>query len=165
MSSDLHADRIKREASAARSLIEEIASDDSVLNHDLVEGETSLFEAIQEALLEADQCDVIIEGCRVVEGNIAARREKAAERKKRIRGLIEQAMVVVGIDTAKLPTATVTVRKVKPKPIVSDEAEIPAEFWKQPDPVLDRAKINKLEAAVPGIVMSNGGTSLQIRRV
>jgi len=165
MTYDDKASKLAREASAAKSLLDELRTDDADFQHDVVEGETSLLEAIDAALDEMDDCDVIVSGCKEVEGKIAARREKATRRRDRLRGLIEQSMVIAGLDTAKRPTATITVRKVNPKPIVSDESLIPSEYWKQPDPVLDRAKINKIDEPIAGITMSNGGTSLQIRRV
>ena len=165
MTYDAKASALSREATAARHLIAEIGDGDETLCHDMIEGETSLLEAIDAALAEMTDCEIIVEGCKSAETAISSRRVKAETRKTRIRGLIEQAMVISGLDTAKRPTATLTVKKVKPKPIVTDEAAIPAEFWRQPDPVLDKTKINKVTEPVSGITMSNGGTSLQIRRV
>lgn len=165
MSRDEKASDLAKQASAARDLIAALGSDDDGVNHDIIEGETSLLEAIDAALSEMRDCDITIAGCKSVEEEIAGRRKKADARSNRLRGLIEQAMVVAGMPMAKLTTATVTVRNVKPKPIITDEASIPAEYWKQPDPVLDRAAINKIDGPVPGISMSNGGTTLQIRRL
>lgn len=165
MAFDKEADKLAREASAAKSLLAELNTGDEDFQHDVVEGETNLLEAIDAALLEMDECEVIISGCKEVGDKIKARAEKASKRRDRLRGLIEQSLVIAGLDTAKRPTATLSVRKVKPKAIVSDEALIPAEYWKQPDPVLDKAKINKLDAPIPGVTFTNGGTSLQIRRV
>lgn len=162
---DKKSDDLARHAAAAKSLLEELNSDDTDFAHDVVEGETDLLEAIDAALSEMDDCEVIISGCKEVGDKIKARSDKASNRKDRLRGLIEQSLVIAGLDTAKRPTATLTVRKVKPKAFVSDEALIPAEYWRQPDPVLDKPKINKLDAPIPGVTMSNGGTSLQIRRV
>jgi hypothetical protein len=162
---DAKASALAREATAAHHLIAEIGSDDETLCHDMIEGETSLLEAIDAALIEMTDCEIIVEGCKSAESAISARRTKAEARKTRIRGLIEQAMMISGLDSAKRPTATLTVRKVKPKPIVTDESAIPAEYWRQPDPVLDKTKINKVTEQISGITMSNGGTSLQIRRV
>lgn len=165
MANDEKASKLAREASAAKSLIAELGTDDEQVNHDIVEGETSLLEAIDAALGEMRDCEVIVDGCKSVESQIEARRKKAQDRSTRLRGLIEQAMVVADMSTVKLPTATVTVRSVKPKPVITDEAAIPARYWKQPDPVLDRSAINKSDEEIPGVTMSNGGTSLQIRRL
>lgn len=165
MAFDKEADRLAREASAAKSLLAELNTDDEDFQHDVVEGETNLLEAIDAALSQMDDCDIITSGCKDVIDKIKARSDKAAARKNRLRGLIEQALVIAGMDTAKRPTATLTVRKVKPKPFVSDESLLPSEYWKQPDPVMDKQAINKLDAPIPGVTFTNGGTSLQIRRV
>ena len=58
-------------------------------------------------------------------------------------------------------------RDVKPAPIVSDEASIPTEFWKAQDPKLDLTAIREAVSngkTIPGVTMTNGTTSLQIRR-
>ena len=167
MSKDDRAYELQREAEAARGLLNEIGRDDEDLAQDMVEGETSLFEAIDKALDEIDSCEIITAGCMAKEDQIAKRRNAAEARAERLRGLIEQAMLVCELRSIKRPTATLTVRDVKPKPIVSDESLIPATYWRQPDPVLDKAAINsavKDGAEIPGVTLSNGGTSLQIRR-
>ena len=165
MSYDAKADDLAREAVAAKSLIDELSLGDDEFSHDLIEGETSLLEAIDAALFEMDDCAVIVSGCEAQISTLTARKDKAKRRGVRLRGLIEQAMVIAGLDTAKRPTATVTVRKVKPKRIVTDEDQIPSRFWKQPDPVLDKAALKAAEGPIDGTTMSNGGTSLTIRRV
>lgn len=167
MGYDRTASDLNRQAAAARDLLAELADDDADLNHDMAEGETSLFEAIDAALAEIDDCDVIVSGCKEKEAQLAGRRQRAAARQERLRTLIEQAMLVAGLETVKRPCATFSVAQVKPKPLVTDEALIPAAFWKQPDPVLDKAKLNeaaKSGESVPGVTLSNGGTTLKIRR-
>ena len=164
MTYDAKAEGLAREASAAKSLLAEIQSDDEALNHDLVEGETNLLEAIDAALSEMDDCDIAITGCKSVEDSIATRRIRAQKRKDRLRGLVEQAMVIADLSTVKRPTATLTVRKVAPNLVITDESLIPSAYWKQPDPILDKAAIKKLTEPVAGTTMSNGGTSLAIRR-
>lgn len=167
MTRDAQADALKREAEAARGLLEELASDDAELNHDMTEGETGLFEAIDAALAEIDDCDVTVEGCKAKEAQLKERRQRAEKRQERLRTLIEQAMLIADLPTVKRPCATFTVKRRPPAPIVSDESAIPAKFWKQPEPVLDKKAISdasKDGEDIPGVSMSNGSTSLTIRR-
>lgn len=166
MTYDAQAEKLRVESEAARAILSEIASDDDQLNQDTAEGETSLFEAIDAAMREIDDCGITVTGCKEREGQLADRRKRAEARQDRLRGLIEQAMVTSGLSTVKLPTATLSVAKVNPKAVIFDEAEIPAKYWKQPDPVLDKTKINEdaKTQEIPGVSMSNGGTSLKIRR-
>lgn len=158
---------VLREAEAARDLIAALRSDDEALNHDMVEGETSFLEAMARAIAEIDECDVLAVGIKAKVEQLTDRLRRVEGRVERLRGLCEQAMVISGVPTVKLDVATLSVKEVSPKPIITDEAAIPAEFWKQPDPVLDRTAINKAVKAgvnVPGVVLSNKTTSLQIRR-
>jgi len=168
MARDETADRLRRQAEAARGLVQELrADDDDDLRHDMAEGETDLFEAIDAALAELDECDVTAEGCAAKIAQMEARKKRTEARRERVRTLIEQAMLIAGLPSVRRPTATLSVRDVKPKPLVSDEALIPAEFWKQPDPVLDKKAIADADKAgrdIPGVTKTNGGTSLQIRR-
>lgn len=168
--SDPIAERLRREADAAKGLIASIKADyaDDDLVHDAAEGETSIMEAIDAALAEIDDCDVIVSGCKAQSEVLLDRAKKYAARKDRIRALIEQAMLIADLPTAKRPTATVTVKRTPPKPVISDESLIPAKFFKTPDPVLDKTAIHsaaKGGETIPGVIMDNGGISLQIRRL
>lgn len=157
-----------REANAARGLMEHLADYDEDTRHDMAEAETSFFEAIDAALMEIDACTEIVAGCNAQIETYTARRDKFKVRAERLRGLIEQAMVIAEVPSIRRPTATLTVRETKPSPIVADEAAIPAKFWKAQPPKLDKTAINqavKDGETVPGVNMTNGGTSLQIRRV
>ncbi len=167
MTRDITADRLASQAIAAGHLVAELNSDDAQLNHDMVEGETSFLEAVTAAVSEIDDCEIIVAGCKEKEGEIAGRRHRVSTRLDRLRGLIEQAMLVADLPSVSLPTATLSVKRVPPKPVVFDEAAIPSQYWKAPPPALDKAQINKEiknGADIPGISMSNGTTSLQIRR-
>lgn len=166
--SDPIADRLRREAEAAKALIASLGDDDADLVHDMAEGSTNIMEAIDMAIAEMDECDAITEGCKAQVAVYDARASKFAARKQRIRALIEQAMLISELPTAKRPTATITVKRTPPKPVISDESLIPSRFYKTPAPVVDKTAINKAVAdgeAVPGVTMDNGGISLQVRRV
>ena len=159
---------LRRESAAARGLLDALGDLDEATRHDTAEGETGLFEAIDAALDHLDDCAAIAAGCEHVAALYRERADKAKARAERVRGLIEQAMLIAEVPTVNRPLATLTVKATKPKPLVADEAAIPARFWKQPDPVLNKKAINEAVAGgeeVPGITMDNGGTSLQIRRL
>lgn len=161
-------DKLRREADAARGLMQELAGYDEETQQDTVEGETGFLEAIDAALAEMDECESIVAGCSAQIETYAARRDKFKARQDRLRGMIEQAMLIADMPSIRMPVATLTVRDVKPAPLVSDEAAIPSRFWKPQAPKLDKTAINqavKDGETVPGVTMTNGGTSLQIRRV
>jgi hypothetical protein len=166
---DVTADALRMGANAARDLVAALRGeghDDDTI-HDTAEGELSLHDAISRALAEIDECEVMGLGLSAKIGEFSARKERCEFRADRLRGLIEQAMVVADLSAIKLPTATLTVKAIPPKAIVTDEAQLPARFWRSPPPVLDKTAINdavKAGEAIPGVSMTNGTTSLQIRR-
>ena len=158
---------LRRQSEAARTLLASLSSDDDTLNHDMVEGETDLLEALTAAITEMDESEIIKSGCADRIATYEDRKRQADKRIERIRGLIEQALAVAKIPTVRLPLATITLKATNPKPIYEDEASIPARFWKPSAPSLDKSEIAKAIAAgeeVPGVSLSNGGISLQIRR-
>lgn len=164
------ADRLAREALAAKGLIAELRADgyDEDTQHDMAEGETSIMEAIDAALAEMDECAAVVAGCKAQAEVYNSRALKFSARADRIRGLIEQAMLIADLAIAKRPTATISVKRTPPKPMVSDESLVPSRFFKPQPPKLDKAAINEAVKAgetVAGVQMDNGGVSLQIRRV
>jgi len=145
---------------------EEIGDDDDA-RHDLIEGETSLFEAIDRAIDAIDDAEAQIAGCKDREALFAERRRMAEKRRDFIRALIEQAMAQT--ETARLvrPAATVTVKDKAPVLIITEESDIPASFWRAQPPQLDRKMVTaalKEDEVVPGATLSSGGVSLQVRR-
>jgi hypothetical protein len=166
--SDPIADRLRREADVAKGLIASLAEYGDDVLHDMAEGETSIMEAIDAALVEIDECDAIIAGCKAQIEVYSDRSAKFGQRRDRVRSLIEQAMLISGLPTAKRPVATLSVKSTPPKPTIVDESLIPSKFFKQPLPVLDKLAINKAAKdgeTIPGVQMDNGGVSLQIRRL
>lgn len=162
------ANKLRREADAAKALIASLGDYGDEVIHDMAEGETSIMEAIDAALAEMDECAAIVAGCVAQADVYDLRAAKFKARQERIRALIEQAMLIADLPTAKRAAATVSVKKVPPKPVIADESLIPARFFKQPAPVLDRAAVTKAAKdgeSIPGVQMDNGGISLQIRRL
>ncbi len=175
--------RLKAETEAAKALILALRADgfdeEGQMLADMVEGETALLEAIDQALSELDEVEALITGLKEKEGQYNRRRKLLEERISRLRALIEQAMAVTNLSTLRRPAATLTLKNLPPQVIVTSEADIPAEFFvPQPPPppkldlkalkaaLLERAEGLNGEAGIPipGAVLSNGSHSLQIRR-
>lgn len=163
-----------RQTEAAKRLIASLKEageiDDADLVADMIEGETGLQEAIEAALSEIDECEIVIIGLKAKEQAFEARRKATEDRADRIRAMIEQAMLATEQMSLRLPTATVSLRKTAPSLVVTNEADIPAKFWIQqerPAPKLDKkalAEALKSDEAVPGAMLDNGGFGLSIRR-
>jgi len=188
---------VHREIEAAKLLLagmrETIGEEDMALLADTLEGETDLFEAIDLALSEIDETEVLISGLKEKENQFSARRRNMEERLKRFRTLIEQAMAVAEQTKLKRPAATLTLRSLPPDVVVLQESDIPSQFFvpqPPPPPKLDKAALRlalrarqaKVDAIatdsdpetrqaalaaippIPGAALNNGSFSLQIRR-
>lgn len=159
---------LSRQAVAAAELLRSLADDGSDLDftHDVVEGETGLFEAVQLALNEIDEGEVVMAGCAAMVKTLQDRMDRTKRRSEKLRGLIDQAFQMANVKSHKFPTATISQKAVPSKLIVLDESAIPSEFFKPQPPKLDMAALKAAakDRRVEGAEMSNGGTTIQIRR-
>jgi hypothetical protein len=165
---------IHRQTEAAKSLLSSLrdqgVDDDAELVADTIEGETNLLEAIEAALAQIDECDVLITGLKAKEEEFETRRKSIERRAERVRALIEQAMLATDQTSLKLPTATLSLTKRAPGLIVNSEADIPSRFFveqERPAPKLNKkalAAAIKAGEQVPGANLDNGSVSLSVRR-
>jgi hypothetical protein len=134
-------------ASAARAIRESlatIAGDDDDLMADMVEGETNLFEIVDRLLERITLNNALADGVQRHLDEAKGRRERFEARVATDRALIEQALVVAGVEASiQRPIATLGLSKRGPKLVIDEEADIPAEYWKAGDPVLDRKALKE----------------------
>ena len=171
-----------------------VAGDDEEFLSDIIEGETNVFDLIAK-LGEAELEDQIeLAGIEKLLESLTERKRRTSDRSTTKRTLMASALMQVGVKTHRTPFGTLTVSAKAPVAIVTDEAEIPARFWKPQAPVLDKRALNEtlrtrqraidaalatteagcrqaaiaaVEAAhpaIPGATLSNGGVQLTIRR-
>lgn len=156
-----------RDWSTLRAEMERLDDMDEATILGTLEGETNLLEAIaiiDEFILDAEADEA---GAAAVIKRIQDRKERAARRQDRLRAVVTQAMDVAGLKTAKTAGGTYTIRATPPAPIVEDESQIPAAYFKPQEPKLDKKAVNEAVTngeTIPGVRMSNGGISLTIRR-
>jgi len=135
-----------------------------------IESETNLLEVIAEALNKIDENDVLDAGLTSKINDFTDRRSAIRKQTDFLRTSIEQAMLIAEQETMRLPTATLTLRKVKPGTVIETEAEIPSRFWtpqETPAPKLNKKSLlEALEAGetIPGARLDNGSVSLTVRR-
>lgn len=159
-----------KEAKAVAALREShaalLADGDPELLLDTVEGETSLLEAIDRLLLSITESDGLAEGARRAAAEIESRAERFKKRAQSARAMIEQALMIAELDKLERPAGTLSLVRRAPKLELTEESEIPSEFWKAGDPKLDKKALSealKEGRAVPGAVLSNCAPSLTIR--
>lgn len=182
-----------KEAMAVASIRESLArmgeGDDETLLLDTIEGQTSLLEIFDAVLERMTDSEVNIEGVETVAKALSGRKARFEQRLKSDRAILEQAMTIAGLTKLERPTATLSLANRPPSLTVTEESDIPAEFWKAGDPTLDRKSLaaalkaraaalaalpddpNERAAAlaevppeIPGACLSNGAPSISIRR-
>lgn len=159
-----------------------------------IESETGFIELIEELLEREADADSFIVAIKARKEDLCARQERYVKRKETLRLLIAAALEAAGLPKQETAFGTVSISRVPQKAIVIEESEIPARFWKVADPQLDRTgltaalrertaaiaaaqaiavedgRLAALEAAdaaypeIPGASLSNGGSTISIRR-
>jgi len=161
---------LTREAQAVRELLaslKDIIGDDEDFAADVIEGQTDFVEVVN-MLVGQDSVDkALIEGISGHIKEVTARKARLALRRERRRHALTIAFQAAGIKGAlRCPLGTVGLNATPAKAIPTNEALIPAEFWTQPAPELDKkALLAALKAGVtvPGAELSNGGVTISIR--
>jgi hypothetical protein len=159
-------DLTKIQVEHVAAMLRDELADDERAYLDTLEGETDLYE-LTRRLLDAVEADEGIQAAlaeQIADRN--ARRQRAAKRIDATRAAIMALLECAKLDKLALPEATLSVRHVPPKAIVTDEAAVPDDFCKftrKPDMAAIKAGVES-GAAVPGVSFDNGGNSLTIRR-
>lgn len=164
--SSLHA--IKRETVAATELVSNlitIAGDDDTLISDMVEGETSLIEALDLALSQISLDQGLLVGIKSHTDKVATRKARIEKRIGILKSAIQSALNAAHIKTHEGPTATVTTKAIPKSAIVVDESAIPSKYFKPQPPKLDKKALlaDLKDGSVDGAELSNGGETIQIR--
>lgn len=161
---------LEKEIAAARIVrdhVAQLAGEDPDFIRDAIEGETSLIEIVA-ALAAADgEDDAIIEGINIYQKKLTDRKSRIEIRKDIRRALIASAMDLAELKKLETPAGTISLKAVAPKAIVNDESAIPSEYFETPPPKLNKTALTaalKECRNIPGATLSNGGSTIQIRR-
>ena len=146
-------------------LVEAYGEDDAMIR-DMIEGETSLHEAISQATFELAAVEGEKDGIEAAIGKMKLRLERHCNRAERIRTAIEEAMIAADTTSLKTPCATVSIRPAPPRLEITDINAVPSNFMTFPAPVPAKNEIKaalKSGVAVPGAVLSNSPPVLSVR--
>lgn len=162
----LRALRLETEAAAAlREALADFAGDDQLLA-DMIEGETGFYETLDVVVESIALDEAMLAGLKKHIDAMGKRKRRINNRRDQKRASIEQALTISDLKNIERPGATLTL-KTKPRALlVSQESDIPPEFWRKQDPELDRTALADAlndGQKIPGAQLDNGGTSLQIR--
>ncbi len=187
-------ERELKAAELVREQVQDLVGEDLALIRDSVEGQTSLFEIMSAMAEADGEEAALVEGLAAYIKKLQDRKMRIEERREIRRALMANALDVAELPNLVTAAGTITRKALPPKVIVVEEADIPARFYVPQEPKLDRAallKALKERAAaiaeitaepgslddkgalamidrnyppIPGATLSNGGTTIQIRR-
>lgn len=166
--------RLDAEARAYNQLREALAreyeldpDDPAVL--DTAEGASNLHDLIAETARALAEDEAFVESLGKI---IISYKERSARIERRIeyrRRAITRAMEEADLRKAVFPDATISRRELKPRPRVVSEEMLPDAYWKEkivlsPDMDAIERDIKCGHGSPPGVVMSNGGSTITITR-
>lgn len=162
--------KVSRDLEAAKLLREQIAAlaeGDEDFIRDTLEGETDLDGIVRSLLAGIGEDEAMAAGIDAYAAELGTRKDRLAKRAKLRRILICSALEIAGRKSMETDVGTVTLSAVKAKAIVTEEADIPAEFFKPQPPKLDQSALSaalREGREVPGATLSNGGFTIRILR-
>lgn len=159
-------DLTKMQVGAVAAALHDALTEDERLYLDTLEGETDLYELVRRLLEQVEEDEGIQTFLAEQISDRQSRKQRAAERVKHNREAIMALIQCAQLDKLVLAEATLSVRDVPPKPIVTDEAAVPDDFCKftrKPDMAAIKAGV-EAGAVIEGVSFDNGGTTLTIRR-
>ena len=133
---------------------------------DTLEGETELHEALLVVADRIQETEALAKGLKAHIADLGQRKSRLERTAETLRNIVLSTMDTANPDTITGPHVTLSRGRVAGKLIVSDEAQVPSDYWKPQDPVLDKKALTaalKDGADVPGAELSNGGISLTMR--
>lgn len=145
-----------------------LVGDDETLKLNMLEGETGLFSIASKLLAANEDDEGFIEALEQQIGDRRVRKDRAELRIERRKTALTSLMDTAQITKLPLPEATVSLRTLLPRPKVVDADLLPPVFVietivRKPDLEAIKTAVGN-GAEIPGVVMTNGSTSLSVRR-
>lgn len=161
--------RLKIETEAAAALkanLKDVLEDDVELLQSTIEGETNLNETLEAALDRISEITTFVEAIDKRIATLKIRAERYEAQLERMKTAIHVALQMSEMQKFECAVATVSTRSVPAKVIISEEADIPSDYWKARDPVLDKTAIAaalKDGKSIPGATLSNSSQTISVR--
>lgn len=133
---------------------------------DTLEGLTNLNEMLAEIVRSELDDEVLADALRQRLSDMRERLTRLEVRIEVKRATIAFAMEEAKIPRLTLPEATVSLRELPPRLVVTDEGAIPGAYWRPQAPKLDRKSLTdalKAGLSEPGALLSNGGVTIAVR--
>jgi len=120
-----------------------VGTDDPELLSDSIEGETMLFELVED-LISAHATDIALS--LGIKGRIAelnTRKSRLEKRAAKIKYLLYIALDMAELQRMECPSGTISMKVVPAGYKIDEESEIPTQYFIKQDPVLDKASIKE----------------------
>lgn len=162
---------IPREIEAAKALKIALGTDseDLELLHDMIEGETELFEMMDGVVDHIQRDDELLTGIAAREHDLKERKTRIKSRQSRLKAMIEQVFLILGEKKIERPEVTLSMRKNPDKVIITKESDIPTQYWKVGDPTLNKKELNaavkalsEADEPIPGVAIEPQLPSISI---
>jgi len=140
--------------------------EDEILRSDTVEGETEAFEFLAMIVQLIEDTKALQDGTSARIDELKARVQRFERREESLRSLAFKIMQAADLKKAELPCATLSVRRVPTKIVITDESALPdiaCRFVRKPDMAKIRELLTDATAFCAGAELSNGGETLSIR--
>jgi len=163
MSNKYDIDMLKRTIELLLERYPELKEDEDLKN-DMLEGTTDFHETMERLLRKTQDSIYLAKACQEAERDIYSRRERFEKRVAFGRELMKRLMEAADTRKLEFPTATLSLMINPPQVLITNEDELPDEFFrikKEPNKTLIKQALEKTD--VRGATLSNGGTSIVIR--
>ena len=158
--------RLERDISDLIAVYPELAEDETLRN-DMLEGSTDIDGILTFLVKERIALNAMSDGISVAIDNMKERAQRFERKAEAYEAMVTRVMEAADLTKKILPIATLSMVKTPAKVTVTDEAQLPAAFWRIPAPQVDKAAVNtaiKAGLDVPGVsVDSNTPMRLSIR--
>jgi hypothetical protein len=143
--------KLGEETVAAKALIEglkaaELFGDDELVS-DMIEGETNLFELIDEVVKKLGEDKANVEALKKYRQELSDRAAAIEAAGKKARAAMAMALDAIGKPSHRSAFGTISVKDGEPELILDQarEADIPKQFWDipEPKPVLNKTRIRE----------------------
>ncbi len=140
-----NAHELQKEVLAAKilrkSLIDSFGEDEELVK-DTIEGETNLHELMQAVIEDIQETNAHIDGLKDYKKQLDARKSRLEKRIDFLKTLLKTSMEAGELGkTVTFPTATLSIKNTPDKTEITEEADLPTEYWVTPDPVLSKKKL------------------------
>lgn len=147
----------------------ELREDEQALA-DTLDGESNLDQMLVEVMRSTEDDAMLIAGIKERLAELGERKGRLEHRVKAKREVVCLTMDKASLGKIEAPEFTLSVRRNPPSVVITDQALLPAEYLRTPEPPApepDKAKIAealKANTSIPGAVLSNGGVGLSVRK-